>query len=176
MKQMIHLFACFAIMLIAASCRSTSDLKVISGFEVDRYLGTWYEAARFPHRFEKDLVAVTADYSRNPDGTIRVINRGYHPGKNKWETAEGEARFRDDPTVGWLEVSFFKPFYGAYKILYLDKEYTEAIVAGPTYGYFWILTREPELPKERLGQLVRKAADFGFDTNRIEFVAQEMNR
>lgn len=161
--------------LLLSGCRSTSELDVVSGFDINRYLGTWYEAARFPHRFEKDLIAVTAQYSRNPEGTIKVINRGYHSGTQQWEEVQGEARFRSDPTAGWLKVSFFKPFYASYKILYLDENYTEAIVTGPNYNYLWILVRDPALPKPRLEQLISKSEGFGFDISRLQMVDQSMH-
>jgi len=161
--------------LLSTGCRSTSDLRVVSGFEIDQYLGTWYEAARLPHRFEKDLTAVTAQYSRNPDGTIKVVNRGYNPGTRQWKDIQGVARWKSEPTEGWLKVSFFKPFYASYKILYLDEGYTRAIVTGPNYNYLWILVRDPALPKPELEQLISKAGEFGFDTARLQIIEHSMN-
>ncbi len=156
-------------------CRSTSKLDVVSDFEVNRYLGVWYEAARNPHGFESGLSSVSAEYSLNDDGTIKVLNRGYHDEDRKWDTIEGVAKLKNDPSKGWLKVSFFKPFYASYKIIHLDKDYTQAIVTGPTYGYLWILVRDPELPETELNKLVAKAGEFGFETNKLIFVDQSLN-
>jgi apolipoprotein D and lipocalin family protein len=169
MRYGLYLLAGLAGLLLCG-CSSTSNLDVVSGFEIDRYLGTWYEVARFPHRFERGLTSVTAEYSLNPDGTVRVVNRGYNTAKAEWEQAVAEAKFKNDPTKGWLKVSFFKPFYASYKIIHLDAEYTEAIVTGPTYSYLWILVRDPDISQPDLDRLVRTAGGFGFDTNRLELI------
>ncbi len=161
--------------LLLSGCRSTANVPVVSGFELERYLGTWYEVARFPHRFEKELTAVTAHYSLNPNGTINVVNRGYHTEKKQWKEAEAVGKFRDDPTEGWLKVSFFWPFYADYRIIHLDEQYSEAIITGPSYNYLWILAREPVLPDAELDRLIRTAHTFGFDTNRIERIDHTIN-
>ncbi len=163
-------------LLVLAGCRSTSKLEVVSEFDSGRYLGTWYEIARYPHRFEKGLSAVSAEYSANDDGTIKVVNKGYLAEKKEWKSIEGVAKPKDDPTRGWLKVSFFKPFYASYKIVHLDPGYTEAIIAGPTYGYLWILARDPVLPPEHLSELVAKTAAMGYDTNKLVFVDQTLNQ
>jgi apolipoprotein D and lipocalin family protein len=161
--------------LLISGCRSTSRLEVVSDFEVDQYLGVWYEAARMPHRFEKDLSSVSAKYSFNEDGTIKVINRGFNDKKLAWEEIEGVAKFKADTDQGWLKVSFFKPFYASYKIIHLDSTYTQAIVTGPSYGYLWILVRDPALPKTDIEALVAKAAAFGFETEKLILVDQTKN-
>jgi apolipoprotein D and lipocalin family protein len=164
--------AAWALLLIlaASGCRSTSDLEVVSGFDIDRYLGVWYEAARYPHGFEEGLVSVTATYTRNADGSIKVLNRGYDPVKKKWDEAEGVAKMKGDPDKGWLKVSFFKPFYASYKVLYVDDAYTRAIVTGPTFGYLWILVRDPNISEQKLKELVSSAEQFGFDPDKLILV------
>ena len=161
--------------LLVSGCHSTATLDVVSGFDINRYMGTWYEVARYPHRFEKELTAVTAQYSRNPNGTIKVINQGYHPEDREWKKAEAVGKFKDDPSLGWLKVSFFWPFYADYKILHLDEHYREAIITGPSFNYLWILARDPVLPKEELNRLIGKAEAFGFDPERIEVIDQTPN-
>ena len=163
------LFA-LCVILAMTGCRSTSNLEVVSGFDVEKYQGVWYEAARYPHGFEKGLVSVTATYTPNADGTIKVVNRGYDPQKEKWKEIEGVAKRKGDPGQGWLKVSFFRPFYASYKILYLDEDYTRAIVTGPTFGYLWILVRDPALPEDALDELVAAAERFGFDSEKLIFV------
>jgi len=172
-RLVVSLVICTAALL--SGCRSTSELEVVEKFDIDRYLGVWYEAARYPHRFEKGLTSVTAEYTRNPNGTIRVVNRGFDSEANEWEQANAVAKFKGSSEEGWLKVSFFKPFYASYKIIYLNEAYTEAIVTGPTYGYLWILVRDPRLPKHNLDELIDKAAGFGFDPGKLIVVDQSKN-
>ncbi|MDF7826900.1 lipocalin family protein [Pontiellaceae bacterium B12227] len=164
------------VLLALAGCKSTSHLKVVSDFDAERYTGIWYEAARYPHRFEKGMSAVSATYSLNDDGTIKVQNRGYLDKKSKWKEIEGVAKFKGAANEGWLKVSFFKPFYASYKIIYLDDSYRNAIIAGPSYGYLWILTRDPDLPKAELDQLISRARNFGYDEEKIILVDQQRNQ
>jgi apolipoprotein D and lipocalin family protein len=162
-------------LLFLAGCKSTSNLEVVENFDIDRYTGVWYEAARLPHRFEKGMSSVSATYSRNDDGTIKVMNRGFKDSSQQWENIEGVAKFKGKRDRGWLKVSFFKPFYASYKIIHLDADYTQAIVTGPTYGYLWILVRDPNLPKAQLEELVTKVRNFGFDTGELIMVDQSKN-
>ena len=157
-------------------CQSTSKLNVVTGFEPDRYMGTWYEAARFPHGFEKNLQSVSAQYDSQEDGTIRVVNRGFNTKTEVWESIEGVAKLKGQPDLGWLKVSFFKPFYASYKVIHLDEDYTQAIVTGPTFGFLWILVRDPALPKPELDALIEKTEGFGFNTNKLILVEQSEKR
>lgn len=160
---------------LLAGCSSTKGLDVVENFDAGRYMGTWYEAVRYPHGFEKGMSNVSATYSENADGTIRVVNRGFVDQKKKWKSITGTAKYHGDPGRGWLKVSFFKPFYASYKIIYLDDAYTEAIVTGPTYSYFWILTREKNIPAQRLDELINRAVEHGFDKEKMIRVAQDIN-
>ena len=144
----------------------------IKGFEVQRYLGTWYEIARLDHSFEKGLTRVTAEYSLNPDGTLRVVNRGFDSTRNRWKKAEGRAKFVSSPNEGRLKVSFFGPFYGGYNILDLDTEYSRVLIAGNDRSYLWILARQPHLADTTLATLIQKAKSLGFDTDALTYVPQ----
>jgi apolipoprotein D and lipocalin family protein len=93
---------------------------------VDKYIGKWYEIARFDSRFEKDLNQTTAEYSLGENGKIIVVNKGYNFKKNKWESVQGKAKFAQTKNLGDLKVSFFGPFYAPYKILQLDNNYQYA--------------------------------------------------
>ena len=147
----------------------------VNGFELNRYLGKWYEIARLDHSFERGLTRVTADYSLRDDSGIKVINRGFNPDKSEWEEATGKAYFVDKPDVGQLKVSFFGPFYGAYNILELDKSaYRYALVAGPDRSYLWILARSPELDQTIIDQLVQKAKSLGFPTDELIYVKHQL--
>jgi apolipoprotein D and lipocalin family protein len=160
-------------LILLSGCTSLpEDIKPIIGFELDRYLGTWYEIARLDHSFERGLSKVTADYSMREDGGVRVINRGYNAEKNKWNEAEGKAYFVDGPNIGKLKVSFFGPFYGGYNILALDKEnYQYSLVAGPGLNYLWILARTPDLDQSIIIELVKKAKSLGFPVKDLMYVS-----
>jgi len=141
---------------------------VVTGFSLERYLGTWYEIARLDHRFERGLTQVTANYSMRDDGGVRVLNRGYKRAKSKWSEAEGKAYFVETPDIGRLKVSFFGPFYGAYNIIDLESEnYSYALVVGNNTKYMWILARKPSLEPVVLESLLNKARKLGFATDEL---------
>jgi apolipoprotein D and lipocalin family protein len=117
---------------------------------------------------------VTANYRLRDDGGIRVLNRGYSAKENSWKEAEGKAYFVKGTDQGYLKVSFFGPFYGAYIVFELDHEnYQYALVCGPEKSYLWILARAPELKAEITEMLIAKAAALGFDTDKLIFVAHD---
>ena len=153
-----------------AGCgESTSHIPAITGFDPVRYAGNWYEIARLPHRFERGMTNVYAEYTLRPDGRIDVVNRGVKAGKEK--EIRGIARKSEGypPGVGELEVSFFRPFYGKYRIIYLNEDHSTAMVTADTMDYFWILARTPELPDEVLEDLLRQAGNWGFSTENLEY-------
>jgi apolipoprotein D and lipocalin family protein len=144
------------------------DVAPVEKFDVNRYLGTWYEIARLDHVFERGLEKVTANYSLRDDGGIKVINRGFDPKTGKWKEAIGKAYFVKEPQRGMLKVSFFGPFYGGYNIMALDEtNYTYAMVCGPNTSYLWILARQPSLDESIRSELVRKAHALGFATDKL---------
>ncbi len=146
----------------------------VKDFELDRYLGKWYEIARLDHSFERGLEKVTAEYSLREDGGVHVINRGFSISDNKWSEAIGKAYFVNSPTEGYLKVSFFGPFYGSYVIFELDVEnYQYAFVSGPDLTYLWFLSRSPVVSKEIMDDFVEKSKALGFDTNKLIIVNHE---
>lgn len=162
------------ILLLAAGLSGCTGLpegvRPVAGFELERYLGTWYEIARLDHRFERGLSEVTATYSPRPDGGIDVLNRGYESAEGEWREARGRAYFLGEPQVASLKVSFFGPFYGGYHVLALDPDYGWALVSGPSRDYLWILARRPELPAEVTGALVDQARALGYPVEGLIFV------
>lgn len=165
------------VLLLLVSCGpGSSPAEPVTNFDSDRYLGTWYEVARLPHRFERGLTDVTATYSKNDDGTIKVVNRGWKVSKAEWTDAVGKAKFTRTPDIGQLKVSFFGPFYGLYTVAELDPDYEWAMVVGPGVGYFWILSRTPELDEAVVEKLVARAGELGIDTSKIERVTHERAR
>ncbi len=149
-------------------------VRPVTGFELERYLGTWYEIARLDHSFERGLERVTAEYSRREDGGVRVVNRGYSPAEQEWKEAEGKAFFVHGPDEGYLKVSFFGPFYGAYVVFELDKDdYQYAFVSGPDTSYLWLLARTPQVGEDLKARFVREARRRGFETDELVFVEQQ---
>lgn len=161
--------------VVLTGCVSVPEgVQPVQGFNLDRYLGKWYEVARLDHPFERGLIRVTAEYSLRDDGGVKVVNRGFDPVKNKWKEAEGKAYFTGDKETGALKVSFFGPFYGSYNIIDLDKEnYSYALVCGPDRSYLWILARKPDIDKKTIERLVRKSAMLGFSTDNLIYLHQE---
>lgn len=161
-----------------AGCTSLpEDIEPVTGFDSDRYLGTWYEIARLDHSFERGLTNVRAEYSRNNDGSIKVINRGYNAEDENWEEADGRAVFVEDENTGHLKVSFFGPFYASYVVFELDKEeYSFAYVTGYNRDYLWFLSRTPEVSEEALESFRERATEEGFDLEALIIVDQEKNR
>lgn len=160
---------------LLSGCTGVPDgMKPVTGFDLDRYLGTWYEVARLDHRFERGLSQVTASYSLRDDGGVKVVNRGFNAAKGEWKEAEGKAFFIEEPDIGRLKVSFFGPFYGAYNIIELDKDdYQYSMITGPNRSYLWILARQPELDPEILERLLARASELGFATDELIFVGHD---
>lgn len=154
-----------------SACASVpKGVQPVNGFDLGRYLGRWHEIARLDHSFERGLTKVSAEYSMREDGGVKVLNKGFDQEKNKWKEAEGRAYFVGDKSVGSLKVSFFRPFYGGYNIIDLDKEsYQYALVSGPSRSYLWILARDPGLSSATIEKLVLKAKELGFDTDKLIF-------
>lgn len=174
------MFACrysvaLVLVILMAGCTGIPDnVSPVDGFEVNRYLGTWYEIARLDHAFERGLEQVTAQYSLREDGGITVVNRGFDAASNRWKDAAGKAYFIGPSDVGRLKVSFFGPFYGGYNIIHLDKEnYRYSMVCGPDKSYLWILARQPVLDRPTIDGLLSKAAALGFATEQLIFVDQK---
>jgi len=161
-------------LLVLAGCTGIPDgIEPVDDFQLDRYLGTWYEIARLDHRFERGLSEVTAQYSMREDGGVRVLNRGYRSAEGKWEEAEGKAYFIEGSEVGRLKVSFFGPFYGAYNIFELDEDYEYALVAGPNRSYLWVLARRPRLDPGTLEALKAAADAAGYDPSALIMVEHD---
>ena len=162
----LPLLAC---LLVLGGCLGMpAGVQPVQDFELQRYLGTWYEVARLDHSFERGLDRVTADYTLRADGGVAVLNRGYDSAKRQWSEAEGKAYFVEDPSTGYLKVSFFGPFYGSYVIFDLDKtNYQYAFISGPDNNYLWLLSRTPTVAPALLERFQQQAQAFGFDVDAL---------
>ena len=159
-----------AFLLGACSTAPPQGVSAVSPFDLQRYLGTWYEVARLDHRFERGLSRVSATYSLNADGSVKVLNRGYNAEKRAWSDAEGKALFIGDSNTGSLKVSFFGPFYGGYHVIALDPAYRWAMVIGPDPSYLWIWARDKQISDDVHERLVAQAANAGVDTQGLIWV------
>lgn len=147
----------------------------VKEFEVDRYLGRWYEIARLDHSFERGLEQVSADYILAQDGSITVINRGYSPEQDKWKEATGKALFVNTADEAHLKVSFFGPFYSSYVVFELDKkDYQYAFVSGANTNYLWLLARTPEIDESLMKRFADRAEELGFAADTLIWVAHSL--
>jgi apolipoprotein D and lipocalin family protein len=170
---MMKLFV-LLVMLFTGCVGIPKDMKPVDRFNLEKYLGTWYEIARLDHSFERGLTRVTANYSLRDDGGVRVINRGYIASEDKWKEAEGKAYFVGRSDQGYLKVSFFGPFYGSYIVFELDHEnYQYALVCGPDKSYLWLLARKPEIEEGLKDILIGKAKALGFDTAKFIYLKHD---
>ena len=166
---MLHRRLCLLISIVwLTACVNVPDgITPVSGFDQQRYLGTWYEIARLDHRFERGLSNVSATYAIREDGGISVMNRGFDTASQRWDSAEGKAFFVESPDVAFLKVSFFGPFYGSYVVFELDTDYRYAFVSGPNRNYLWLLARTPKPGPAVLERFKAAAVARGFDLEEL---------
>lgn len=156
------------------SCSSIpKGVNAVTPFYKDKYLGKWYEIARFDFRFEKDLNNTTAEYSVNRNGSIRVVNSGYDTIRKQMVQAVGKAKFKGDENTAMLKVSFFGPFYAGYNVIAIDQDYKYALVCGQSLDYLWILARETSIPDEIRKKYLEIAQNAGFDIKKLLWIAHD---
>lgn len=144
----------------------TADHSTVREVDIPRYMGVWYEIARYENSFEKDMTNVTATYTLKANGRIKVENAGFRNGERK--KATGRAKLPDPKEPGKLKVAFFLWFYADYYILELDREnYNYALVGSSSDKYLWILSRTRQLPKDVLDGLLNLASQRGYDTQKL---------
>nr|WP_068544781.1 lipocalin family protein [Thalassotalea crassostreae] len=163
----------FIMVSLITGCLGMPDkVEPIEDFELNQYLGKWYEVARLDHSFERGLSKVSAEYSIKQDGGVKVLNKGFSEADNEWQEAEGKAYFVNEDSQGYLKVSFFGPFYGSYVIFELEKEnYQYAFVSGPNTDYLWLLSRTPTVEPEILEKFIKLSKQRGFNTDELIYVS-----
>ena len=163
-----------AVAFCISACSTIPDgATAVKPFDVKKYSGTWYEIARLDMKFEKNLIRVTANYSLNADGTIRVRNSGYDTTSAQEKEAIGKAKFVDATDEAKLKVSFFGPFYAGYNVIALDSNYRYALVAGQSLDYLWILSREKTIPDTIKSEYLKIAQSLGYSTDELIWVIQD---
>ena len=158
-------------LLLSGCLGMPESIKPVDGFNLNNYLGKWYEIARLDHSFERGLSQVTANYSIKDDGGVRVINKGFSIKNNEWQEAEGKAYFVDTTTEGYLKVSFFGPFYGSYVVFELEHEnYQYAFISGPNTDYLWLLSRTTSVEPEVMQKFLKMSKEHGFTIEDLIYV------
>lgn len=152
--------------LMGCSAPLTVDNTPVAAVTWERYLGDWYEIARFDHWFERDMEQAKAVYTLRDDGSIHVLNSGLKNGR--WKTATGRAKITATP--GLLRVSFFGPFYSDYRVMWLDETYQHALIGSETDDYLWLLARTPQITPALRDTLLHEAQRRGYDTSRLIWV------
>lgn len=152
--------------MVCGCTKLTVDNSVVDNLDVNRYLGEWYEIARYDHRFERGMENTRAIYSMRDDGMIDVINTGVKDGERK--ESKGKAKLTDTPAL--LRVSFFGLFYSDYRVMMLDADYQYALIGSGSDDYLWILSRKPLLPDTVKQQVIKEAQRRGYDTSKLIWV------
>lgn len=175
MKNIKNLTLLIALSLLTfASCRSIpKEASVVTNFNAERYMGTWYEIARIDFKHERNMNNTAAQYSLKDNGDIKVVNSGFNYVKDTWKKREGNAKFRGSETEGALKVSFFGPFYSGYNVLAIDPDYKYVLVAGKNHDYLWILSREKSIPESVKQEYLSIAQKAGYDINDLIWVDQD---
>ncbi len=170
-RRVVRAAAATLALLVPGCAGIPEGVRPVRPFDVERYLGEWFEIMRLDHGFERGLTNVTATYTARDDGSVGVVNRGFDRGNCRWKEATGRAVFQGARDTASLSVTFFWPFAGGYHVFALDQEdYRWAVVSGPSRGYLWILARQPVLPPETRDALVAEARTRGFPVDDLILV------
>lgn len=175
-KSIIFTFSLLLTFFMAgcSNDKTMINTETVKNLDLSKYLGKWYEIARFPHSFEKGLVGVTATYSMREDGKIKVVNQGYKNSlQGELSTAIGKAKIPDSNFPAKLKVSFFWIFYGDYFVMELDEEnYEWAVIGSSSPKYLWILSRKPQMDAAVYQLLIQKIEERGYNLDQLILVEQ----
>lgn len=169
---MKHILIVICTLVGMGGCRSNSDGAVIDNrtvqtFDVARFMGKWYEIARYDHRFEEGMTRVSATYTLLDDGRIEVLNSGYKD--VKYKEIKGKAKQPNPADPGKLKVSFFLWFYSDYYVLILDPEYRYVVIGSSSDKYLWIMSRQPDLAEDVIRNLLDQLRERGYDTAKLVY-------
>lgn len=158
--------------LIPTATTPENEVSTVALVDVNRYIGKWYEIARFDQRFQKGCGSTTAEYSFRKNGKINVVNTCKKK-SGKVTKAKAIASVADKKTNAKLKVSFvpflnrFGLFAGDYWIISLGNNYEYAVVAGPDRQYLWFLSRTAKISEQKLNELKAIAKGQGFDLSKL---------
>lgn len=174
MKFLICIFALGFSLNTFAGGASGPGPSAVQDFEVEKYLGTWYEIGSIPQKFQKGCECTRATYAVRADSTLDVLNECRKEGVNGPVTeARGKAKFKGASDVGDLEVSFFLWFYGSYRIIALDQNYQWSVVSNDKAKTLWILSRSPVMAQGQVADLLEIAKNQGVDTSTFTLQQQD---
>ena len=143
-------------------------LETVAFVDLGRYVGQWYEIARYHHRFQEGCVGSKATYTLREDGKISVINECYDKSfSGKLRSVKGKAWVVDKETNARLKVSFFWPFAGDYWIIDLGRNYEYAVIGHPNRKYLWILSRTPDMDDEVYQAILTRLQKQEYDTTKL---------
>jgi apolipoprotein D and lipocalin family protein len=157
---------------MAGDASSNVPLETVSRVDLSRYLGRWYEIAKYPNRFERKCDHnVTATYAIRPDGKVSVVN-ACTTRQGMQNVSTGWAKVVDQKTGAKLKVTFFWPFFGDYWIIDLGANYEYAVVGEPGRKYLWILSRTPKMDEGIYAEVVSRLTAKGYDAAKLELMPQ----
>lgn len=157
--------------LFLGACTSIPEgIEPVTDFELEPYLGKWYEIARLDHSFERGMQQVSATYSPRADGGVRVLNEGFVTESEQWEQAEGKAYFVAEEDIAHLKVSFFGPFYASYIVFELGENYDYAFVTSSNKSYLWLLARTSEISESLKDRFISRATSLGYNLDELIWV------
>ena len=156
----------FILILVGCTKNKINQDLIVKNFDINKYLGIWYEIARIDNRFERNLKNVKAEYILLQNNKIKIINSGYDTKNEKNRTITGYGYIKNK-NLAQLKISFFRPFYSDYNIIILDKNYNYVVVSGDSYDYLWILSRKDTINTKLYNQLLSQISNMGFDINKI---------
>ena len=152
--------------LCESQCMAQVNNSTVKNFEIEKFVGKWYELARYDHFFERGMTNVTADYTLLDDGKIRVVNSGIKNGQKK--EIVGKAKYPDPQKhPGTLAVSFFLWFYSDYYVMYVDKDYKHVIIGSSSDKYLWIMSRTPSVSDAEFDTLLQIVKSRGYDISNL---------
>jgi len=164
--QVFAQFFVFFIVLLRGR-KPTSRFPAVADFDFERFCGTWYVAAHVPSPFSKRLIYLTTEYSVADDGAVHLHTRGWDAKKEEWSVEESVGQFHQSEDEAWFDLNCENPFHQTRKVIFLDDDYSQAIIVGLIMRNVWLVYRNPDAPKREVDALMARAGKLGFRTKRI---------
>lgn len=176
-KKLIYILVLLPLLFSGCVTKKGNGMKpleTVNFVDLDRYVGLWYEIARYHHRFQEGCIGSKATYTLRDDGKITVVNECHDRSfSGKLRSVKGKAWVVDKETNARLKVSFFWPFAGDYWIIDLGKDYEYAVVGHPSRKYLWILSRTPEMDEKAYEAILARLQKQEYDTTKLVRTVQK---